>query len=83
MKTHVDIIDNFDEKFLQDLKEVASRHNFLIFEDRKFADIGATVKSQYGGGVHRIAEWSDITNSHIVSGASSVASLKEVRVYLP
>lgn len=43
LKTHCDIVTDWTDRTAQALKEVAKRKRFLIFEDRKFADIGGTL----------------------------------------
>lgn len=41
LKTHADIVDDFSEQTIKRLNEVSRRKNFLLFEDRKFGDIGS------------------------------------------
>lgn len=80
VKTHIDIVSDFDHDLIAQLSALAEKEDFLIFEDRKFADIGNTVSLQYAAGVHRIAEWSHMTNAHLVPGPGIIAGLANVGV---
>ncbi|KAG5316092.1 UMPS synthase, partial [Pseudoatta argentina] len=77
LKTHVDIIEDFNENFIFRLKELARQHRFLLMEDRKFGDIGNTVSLQYRDGFYKIAEWADLITVHPISGASVIDALKK------
>lgn len=78
LKTHIDMIRDFDLHLLLELQEIAKKYRFLIFEDRKFADIGKTVQEQYEGGIYKIANWSHMVTAHSVPGTGIVEGLRKI-----
>ncbi|KAF9247320.1 humps family-domain-containing protein [Melanogaster broomeanus] len=78
IKTHIDILEDYDQSVIEELQTLSKKHEFLIFEDRKFADIGNTVALQYSSGIYKIASWAHITNAHAVPGPSIITGLASV-----
>ncbi|KIJ20267.1 hypothetical protein PAXINDRAFT_174709 [Paxillus involutus ATCC 200175] len=78
IKTHIDVLEDYDQTVVEELLTLSKKHEFLIFEDRKFADIGNTVALQYSSGIYKIASWAHITNAHAVPGPSIITGLASV-----
>lgn len=77
LKTHIDIIDDFDKDLIVQLQALAQKHNFLLFEDRKFSDIGNTVKHQFISSHYDIPNWADMVTVHLTAGASLVDAMAD------
>ena len=71
LKTHVDMVDDFSRESWQGLVDSANKHDLLLFEDRKFADIGKVSQNQMAG-IHDIRSWADIVTAHRISGPDIV-----------
>lgn len=81
LKTHIDLLEDFTPSLTQELSRLAEQHQFLLFEDRKFADIGTISKGQYEKGVYRIADWAPLTNCHVVPGPGIIEGLREAGLH--
>jgi uridine monophosphate synthetase len=49
LKTHADIVNDWSDRTVRKLREIAKKKRFLVFEDRKFGDIGSTLPRDLGG----------------------------------
>ena len=72
IKTHVDAISDWSCSRAEELAYVAKEEDFLLFEDRKFADIGNTVAMQYAN----IVDWADIVTVHGLPGKGLIDGLR-------
>ena len=71
LKTHVDLVDDWTADGWAAFCQRAAEYDLLIFEDRKFADIGPISRKQMAG-VYDIRSWADIVTAHGISGPDIV-----------
>lgn len=76
LKTHIDIVNDYTQETVKQLQKLAQKHRFLIFEDRKFADIGNTVAGQYEEGIYRINSWAHLINAYAIAGPGIIEALQ-------
>lgn len=79
LKLHYDIIPQFHEKKCgEKLIELRNKHNFLIWEDRKYADIGSIMEKQIR---LNVIPWANIVSVHALPGLESLKAIpKEVGI---
>ncbi len=75
LKTHVDLVDDWTVESWAEFCQAAHEANLLIFEDRKFADIGKISRAQMAG-IYDIRSWSDLVTAHLISGPDVVDGLQ-------
>ena len=76
LKTHVDVVEDFNLEDWGAVVDAARSKGMLLFEDRKFADIGSVAKAQMGG-LYDIRAWSDLVTSHSLSGPDVMDGIAE------
>jgi orotidine 5'-phosphate decarboxylase subfamily 1/orotate phosphoribosyltransferase len=72
IKLHSDIIKDFNQNFINNLKSLKKTYNFLIIEDRKFADIGTIVSEQ----AKLIVTYADLITAHGLPGPGILSALR-------
>lgn len=70
-------MEDFGPATVEGLIALSKKHDFLLFEDRKFIDIGNTVQKQYRGGALRIHEWAHIVNASVLAGEGIIQALDQ------
>jgi len=81
LKTHIDILLDFDlDETILPLKDLATKYNFLLMEDRKFADIGNTQELQFSYGTYKISQWADLVTAQVIAGYDSLDCFRNVGV---
>lgn len=81
LKIHSDIIEDFYIDFENNchtLRKLAKNHHFLIWEDRKLADIGLVMEKQ----ILHIKNWADIISVHPISGYKSIQHISDIKLIL-
>ena len=69
LKTHVDLVDDWAAESWASFCSAANDADLLIFEDRKFADIGKVSRSQMAG-IYEPRKWADLVTCLLYTSPS-------------
>lgn len=72
LKLHIDTFSDFSIENLIKLQHYKEKYNLLIWEDRKFADIGHIMNKQIKNSVYCYSDWVDMFTIHCITGTDSI-----------
>ena len=72
LKLHIDTFNDFSQENLLKLVDYKKRYNLILWEDRKFADIGNIMIKQIKNSIYYYLEWVDIFSIHCITGYESL-----------
>ncbi len=78
LKIHIDLLEDLSPDTPHQLREIADRYNFLLFEGHTFADNIAIADQLYSKGLFKIADWAHIIHTHSFPGPGLITALQKV-----
>lgn len=74
LKLHIDTFHDFSQENLLKLVDYKKRYNIILWEDRKFADIGNIMIKQIKNSIYYYLDWVDMFSIHCISGDESLTA---------
>ena len=75
LKTHMDTFADFNEDKLVRFIALKKKYDLLVWEDRKFADIGMVMDRQINNSVLKYDKWVDVFSLHAITGRESLETV--------
>ena len=72
IKTHMDTFADFSPEKLDLFLRLKDKYGLLVWEDRKFADIGTVMSRQIKNSPFKYERWVDLFSLHAITGRESV-----------
>ena len=74
LKLHIDTFNDFTQQNLLTLVDYKKKYDLILWEDRKFADIGNIMIKQIKHSIYYYLDWVDIFSIHCITGYDSLNS---------
>ena len=66
---HIDTFIDFEPiRTINRLQKLKYHYKVILWEDRKFSDVGSIVSKQLHSGIYQISAWADLISIHASAG---------------